>query len=264
MKNLCAFGSSRAFASARFHPTVIALAIGAVISGPSDRWRRLRLLGIVSLVFLAACGGGTSPSVDNPPPPPNPTITTISPNSAVADGAAFTLTINGMNFVAGSLVNFGGAAPTTTFVNSRELTAAIPASSIASTGLLAVTVTNPAPGGATSNAMNFTVTGGANPVPTISVLFPSCVPAGEQLVDAVDNQLTVVGTNFVPSSVVRWNGSDRPTTSNGSINGLSAQISASDIASAGTATVTVFNPAAGGGSSNSVTFTITAGAVNPQ
>jgi YVTN family beta-propeller protein len=63
---------------------------------------------------------------------------------------------------------------------------------------------------------------------------------------------------------VRWNGSDRPTTSNGSINGLDAQISASDIGAAGTAVVTVFTPAPGGGSSNSLTFTITTGAVDPQ
>jgi len=63
---------------------------------------------------------------------------------------------------------------------------------------------------------------------------------------------------------VRWNGSDRPTTSNGSINGLTAQISASDIAAAGTAAVTVFNPAPDGGSSNASTFTITTGAVDPQ
>jgi YVTN family beta-propeller protein len=63
---------------------------------------------------------------------------------------------------------------------------------------------------------------------------------------------------------VRWNGSDRPTTSDGSINGLTAQISASDIAAAGTAVVTVFNPAPGGGSSNPLTFTITTGAVDPQ
>jgi YVTN family beta-propeller protein len=62
---------------------------------------------------------------------------------------------------------------------------------------------------------------------------------------------------------VRWNGSDRPTASTGSINGLFAQIPASDIAAAGTATVTVFNPSPGG-SSNSLNFTITTGAVNPQ
>jgi YVTN family beta-propeller protein len=62
---------------------------------------------------------------------------------------------------------------------------------------------------------------------------------------------------------VRWNGSDRPTT-NGSGNWVTAQLSASDIAKAGTAVVTVFNPAPGGGSSNSLTFTITTGGVDPQ
>jgi DNA-binding beta-propeller fold protein YncE len=62
---------------------------------------------------------------------------------------------------------------------------------------------------------------------------------------------------------VRWNGSDRPTTVD-AINGLTAQISASDVAAAGTAAVTVFNPGPGGGSSNASTFTITTGADYPQ
>ena len=65
------------------------------------------------------------------------------------------------------------------------------------------------------------------------------------------------------SSVVRWNGSDRPTTF-ASSNQLTAQISESDIAAAGTAAVTVFNPPPGGGSSNSLTFATTTGAVDPQ
>jgi YVTN family beta-propeller protein len=102
-----------------------------------------------------------------------------------------------------------------------------------------------------------------NQVPTITLLLPSCVPAGEQFVDAVNNQLSVVGGNFMSGSVVRWNGSDRPTTMD-AINGLIAQISASDIATAGTAAVTVFNSGPGGGSSSASTFTITPGAVDPQ
>jgi YVTN family beta-propeller protein len=232
--------------------------------------RKLAVGGIVSLLLLAGCGGGASSSSTNQPTSggsnPTPTITTISPNSTDAGGAAFTLIINGTNFVAASMVNFGGSAPATTFVSSTQLTAAIPAASIASTGTAAVTVTNPAPGGGTSKAINFTITSGVNSVPTISSLFPSCVPAGEQFVNSANNQLTVVGLNFVASSVVRWNGTNQPTTlypdSNGQI--LTAQISASDIAAAGTASVTVFNPAPGGGSSNSSTFTITTGAVDPE
>ena len=230
--------------------------------------RKLAAGGIVSLLLLAGCGGGTSPSSTNQPTSsgsnPTPTITTISPNSTVAGSAAFTLTINGTNFVAASVVNFGGSATATTFVNSTQLTAAILSASINSTGVPAVTVTNPAPGGGTSKAINFTITSGSpGSVPTISVLDPSGVPAGEP-----SFQLLVVGpypgSNFVTGSVVRWNGSDRPTMSNGSVNGLIAQISASDIAAAGTDAVTVFNPGPGGGSSNALIFTITTGSVDPQ
>ncbi|MGC1449770.1 MAG: beta-propeller fold lactonase family protein [Candidatus Sulfotelmatobacter sp.] len=218
--------------------------------------RKLAAWGLVSLLLLAGCGGGTSPSSSGSNP--TPTITTISPNSTVAGGAAFTLTINGRNFVAASMATFGGSALAATFVKSTQLTVGIPAASIASTGTPAVTVTNPAPGGGTSKAINFTITSGLNSVPAISALAPSCAPPGEPV------QLTVVGLNFVAGSVVRWNGSDVPTTSNGSINGLIAQISASDVAAAGAAAVTVFNPGPGEGNSNSLTFTITTGAVDPQ
>jgi YVTN family beta-propeller protein len=113
-------------------------------------------------------------------------------------------------------------------------------------------------GGTSGSSINQpTSGGGTNSVPAISVVFPSCAPAGEPV------QLQVAGTNFVASSVVRWNGSDRPTTMD-AINGLVAQISASDLAAAGTAAVTVFNPGSGGGSSNASTFTINSGAVFPQ
>lgn len=135
--------------------------------------RMLVIWGIVSLSFLVGCGGGASQSLNNQPPPPTgsnlaPSITTLSPNTSVAGGAAFMLTITGTNFVAASRVTFGRAAPTTTFVNSTQLTAAIPAAVIASVGMVAVTVSNPAPGGGTSNALSFTITSGGNPVPSRS------------------------------------------------------------------------------------------------
>jgi YVTN family beta-propeller protein len=109
-------------------------------------------------------------------------------------------------------------------------------------------------------------TSNLNGVPAMNVIYPNCAPAGEQFVNSANNQLEVGGSNFVASSVVRWNGSDLPTTLDGNSRGqiLTAQISASDIATAGTASVTVFNPAPGGGSSNSLTFTTTTGAVEPM
>ncbi len=61
--------------------------------------------------------------------------------------------------------------------------------------------------------------------------------------------LTVNGTGFVSGSVVNWNGSPRATTFVNSTQ-LRAGISAADIATARTASVTAVNPAPGGGTSN--------------
>ena len=67
--------------------------------------------------------------------------------------------------------------------------------------------------------------------------------------------LVVTGSYFVDNSVIRWNGEDRPTTFINSTS-LTTPIDASDIAALGTASVTVFNPAPGGGISNPVLFSI--------
>jgi hypothetical protein len=115
-------------------------------------------------LFTPQPGGGPDTNL-NPPTltitqsnNPVPTITTLSPTSATAGGPAFTLTVNGTNFVNTSTVNFGGAAKATTFVSATQLMASILASDIATSGNPTVTVTNPTPGGGTSNSVTFTVT----------------------------------------------------------------------------------------------------------
>ncbi len=177
---------------------------------------------------------------------PIPAITTISPTSGATGGAAFTLTVNGSNFVTGSVVRWNGSDRATAFINASQVSAQIPASDIAVARTAAITVFNPAPGGGTSNSLTFTITG-----PTITTISPNSADTG-----GAAFTLTVNGSNFVTGSVVRWNGSDRATAF---INAsqVSAQIPASDIAVARTAAITVFNPAPGGGTSNSLTFTIT-------
>ena len=85
-------------------------------------------------------------------------------------------------------------------------------------------------------------------------LATSLSPAAAQIGGPAFN-LTVNGSNFLATSVVRWNGADRPTTYL-SPTQVRAAINASDIASAGTAIVTVFNPAPGGGVSAGLPFAI--------
>ncbi|MCS6881536.1 MAG: IPT/TIG domain-containing protein [Chloroflexaceae bacterium] len=180
---------------------------------------------------------------------PAPAITSLSPASATAGGPAFTLTVTGSNFVNGAVVRWNDTDRPTTFVSATQLTAQIPASDIAAAGTASITVVNPAPGGGTSNSVTFTINA-SNPVPAITSLSPATVTAGGPAFT-----LTVTGSNFVNGAVVRWNGADRPTTFV-SATQLTAQIPASDIAAAGTASITVVNPAPGGGVSGAATLTI--------
>jgi hypothetical protein len=75
------------------------------------------------------------------------------------------------------------------------------------------------------------------------------------IVGGSDFLLRVSGSNFAASSIVQWNGSGRQTLVAGT-NQLWAVVSASDIAAAGAAQVTVFTPAPGGGTSNAQTFSV--------
>jgi len=180
---------------------------------------------------------------------PAPTLASLSPSNGAQGGAAFMLAVNGSNFISGSVVRWNGADRVTTFISSTQLTAAIPASDLTATGVATVTVFNPAPGGGASSGLPFTISV-PNPAPTISSLSPASATAGSAAFN-----LTVNGTGFIPNSVVRWNGSDRPTAYS-SATQLVAPISAADIMAAGTAQVTVFNPAPGGGTSNAVNFPV--------
>jgi FG-GAP-like repeat/Abnormal spindle-like microcephaly-assoc'd, ASPM-SPD-2-Hydin len=106
----------------------------------------------------------------------------LVPMAAAPGGPTFTLTINGTGFVSGANVNWNGTVLTARFVNSSQLTAIVPAANIATAGTASVTVSNPAPGGGTSNVMYFNV---SSTIPTLtfatlnSVLYPSQFVAGD-------------------------------------------------------------------------------------
>ncbi|MGH3368416.1 MAG: hypothetical protein ACRDPR_00275, partial [Nocardioidaceae bacterium] len=125
----------------------------------------------------AAGNPGTDTLTVTYTPPANnpvPTTTGLSPASAPAGSSGLTLTVNGTNFVSGSLVRWNGADRTTTFVSSSQVTAAILTSDLATAGTAQVTVFNPAPGGGTSSGVSFTISASV----TTTVTFDNPVPAG--------------------------------------------------------------------------------------
>ncbi|MFZ0581744.1 MAG: IPT/TIG domain-containing protein [Candidatus Acidiferrales bacterium] len=185
-----------------------------------------------------------------------PTLSGLNPNSASAGGAALTVTASGTGFVSASMIEWNGTALGTTYASSTSLTAQIPSSDLSSTGTASVTVQNPAPGGGTSSAVTFTISAPPNPTPTATSISPSSGTVG-----GAAFMLTVTGTQFISSSQVLWNGSPATTTYVSSTS-LTAQIPASDLSSAGMATVAVQNPTPGGGTSGNLTFTINAPGTN--
>jgi YVTN family beta-propeller protein len=106
---------------------------------------------------------------------------------------------------------------------------------------------------------NFTLVQDTHPVPAISSLSPLSTATG-----GPGFNLTVNGSDFFLGSVVRWNGSDRPSqiAACGPLSRLTASIPASDITAPGTVEVTVFTPGPGGGLSNGLTFYVTSQFLN--
>jgi len=109
-----------------------------------------------------------------------------------------------------------------------------------SPSLAAVTLTATVPGVIT------------NPIPVANTLVPNIVKGGSG-----PFTLTVNGSAFIQTSVVKWNGNARGTTYLSGTQ-LRASIPGSDIAAVGNVRITVENPSPGGGASNALTLPITA------
>jgi len=169
-----------------------------------------------------------------------PTITSLSPNSAVAGGAAFKLTINGTNFTKSTTAQWGTTALTPTYISATQLTTPITVAQIAKAGTYNVTVTT---GGVTSAASAFTV----NPASTISSLSPNSAVAG-----GASFKLTINGTDFTKSTKAKW-GTTALKPTYVSATQLTAPITAAQIAKAGTYNVTVTT---GGVTSAASAFTV--------
>jgi len=217
--------------------------------------RRLRCIPfLLSFSFLIVtylisatigCGGGsvagttpTGPSTPTPPAPAAPAITTIAPSTIPAGSIEFTLQINGSGFVSGSVASWNGTNLPTIYVSATELTAAVPASLAASGGTFAIAVANPDGQSSGSSNANASIAVD-NPAPVIVSLSETSAVAGTGATNVV-----VTGTGFVQNSAASFAGNARTTTVQ-SATQLTMALTATDLATAGQANITVANPSPG-------------------
>lgn len=114
------------------------------------------------------------------------------------------------------------------------------------------------PGNSGGGVGNGGVGGQPNLIPTVAALDPASVAAA-----GPDFYLSVYGTGFTSSSVVRWNGSDLTTTLVSSSQ-VFALVGAGNRSSSGTFPIAVFNPAPGGGLSNASSVLVGPVPATPQ
>ena len=215
-------------------------------------WKRISLISLLALgalglsVLIVACGGHSS---SNSVVYPKPAIASLFPSSVPTGSASGALTINGTGFLTLSTVTFNGVAHAATYMNASQLTIRLTAADLAAAGKYPVVVSNPAPGGGASAAVNFDVISN-NPIPAITTLSPAFL-----VVDAAPQTLTIDGTGFLTSSTVTFNGVVHAATYV-SATQLTISLTAADLATDGNYPVVVANPAPGGGKAPATTFSV--------
>lgn len=231
--------------------------IEEVMMSPARRFSMTPIV-IALAATVAACSGDS-----NRPIPDNdlPAIASLDPGYAVEGDAAFDLFVHGQGFNMNSVVRWNGSDRVTTLTNQSGeflLRAAIPSLDVAAQSTAHITVFNPAPGGGTSNTVNFVVydPSALNPVPTVSTTDPTSVTHGVQAT------ITVHGTGFVSGASVLWKPAATSTeyteTSVTFVNSgeLTVVIPAGHIPLTISATLKVVNPPPGGGTSGGHTVFI--------
>jgi uncharacterized repeat protein (TIGR01451 family) len=161
--------------------------------------------------------------------------------------------VNGANFDSSSVIEVNDVKETTTYVSPTQLKTTIPASQIASGAQLQVQVLNGTVASDSSNGNGITVT---NPAPVIVSLTPSTIDK------TFPPTIAVLGTGFVPTSVLQLNGSARQTSFVDSTR-VNLTLTPADLNTPGTDAITVVNSAPGGGTSNAVNLIVSAAPVPP-
>jgi len=122
----------------------------------------LAATALASVSIQTSAANIASPSVQfqiGPSSNAVPTLSSMSPantkiGSVPANGY---ILVNGKNFVPASTVLFNGSPRSTGYVSNNQLAVVVQSSDVATGGTIAVTVSNPNPGGGASGALNFSI-----------------------------------------------------------------------------------------------------------
>lgn len=212
---------------------------------PTNELKFARVIQIT--VHAAGSGGGTSAPLPFTVENPVPTLTTLSPTSALVGSPQIALTVAGQNFAQGAQVFFGTTELVVILPGASSIKAMIPPSLMLTAGVYDVTVKNGGPGGGTTSKIGFVVTNPTDIV--ISQITPSFATAGSG-----SFTLTVDGSGFVATSVISFNGTALQTTFV-SANKMTAIVPASLLTAVGDFPVTVSHVQPMGGTSVSLPAT---------
>jgi hypothetical protein len=200
-----------------------------------------------SAVLQVVNGTATTTAVTSNTNPSNLNVSTQF-NSSVTPGGTLTGTVTYME------ANPSGDGNTILSTVNVPASGLAPAISVPLQYTGTHTITAVYSGDANFSGSTATLAGGQqvnNPVPSVNGLGTQSATLGTPPFN-----LVVFGSNFVGNSVVQFNGSARATTYQSS-NQIFALLQQSDLNTAGTFTITVFNPTPGGGTSSpGVNFTV--------
>lgn len=195
-------------------------------------------------ILISGCGSSNS---NTQPLNGAPTLSSLSTDNVLVGSSDLTLNISGSGFVSGASVSFGSNTLTPTSVTASQLSVVVPQNLLTTAVIMSVAVTNPAPGGGVSNALQFTV---KNQVPTVESL-----SVNSAVIGSPDLTVSLTGKGFAPGAKVSFGSTDL-TPATATDTQLSFVIPEVLLSSTGVIPVTASNPEPGGGVSNALSFTV--------
>jgi hypothetical protein len=201
----------------------------------------------VTVANPAPGGGASAPATFTLLQPP-PVILGITPTTLIVGSQDTLITITGTGFTANAIVFAGGSELAPASATPTTITVTIPGYLLNNPGTLQLAVVTPV------NISNSVTLNLLNPLPAIQSISPQIVTAGSP-----GFGVTIQATGLLPNTQVNLNGSPAAGPFSASIGFIQVSIPASALAQVGTITISLTNPAPGGGTSNVATVQVIAG-----